>query len=444
MSNLYTDDINYLFLEDITEEIRLEITLNPKKFISTFFLRTDIAVLSLVINEENVNDDYIFGIPYTNFPAEKLLAIAIKNDRADLFDFLLDCGANPNLLSVDIVNDPISGIVVLHMTMLNLACRNKSNYFLIKLLDMGIDPNFIPKAHFTRLHYMYAPHLSPCHPLCEAFKYQNFSHVDVLMAYGADINFDNGNMTATPLFGLLYGCSKLYGPRQPFFSKRAARKAVEIMENILNKGLSLANLKHPYLAYVIHAEMDKDYTNSVVELLLEYSIDPNLSIYVSNDYFLSPTTLLEFFNPEGYGNMYDVLPIKYLYEISPIELTIELDYMLSFVYLLLAGSIQDFDETYNDKFVKIIIDRNYWNVLLYYLNFNNSTKSAGEQIIFIEYIIIEIANNMELENDDKIVILEELYKILYRYGKFIDKNFLEKIKSSHIRSTIDNMFPDSQ
>ena len=361
--------IDFVDSYHITEDLRTTILNNRENFINQFFLNASPDVLLLAITPDNINNTFsvrdtrprvVIAVTYDMFyneiniynhygnPIEGMLIYtAIKCDRTDLFDLLLDIGADINYIRFD--NE--QGKSTFLMTLLCFCCKSDNPYFMEKLLQFGVDPNYVPGVEFMDhfpdytkdeifLDYQYTPK----HPISIAGYYGNFSYIDKLIGYGADVNFDNGNMFATPLFGVLQGILRSR-VTQRIFPSHTYNNHKTILIDFLEKGVYLDRSIHPYLAFIIGSYKSID-TFPLVKILLEYCIDPNMYIYKISGNLISPGTYPEFYEyPKNKGNLRD----KYKY--TPLDLSFKtygnnkVDKLLQIILLVTA----DINQTYRRK-----------------------------------------------------------------------------------------------
>lgn len=308
-----TLESNFISLSSLNSDEINEIISDSHNFIGDNFLNAEIQVLSLIINKNNVEDIYSFK---TNKPNKRhrnrLLPYAIISERCDLIDFLLSIGADPNSVSehFGMKHDRTK---IHHTTCLSISCRSKNRSIIEKLLQGGADPNFVPAPKISirdiMLNHFSIEVLktaSPRHPMYWAIMYDNHDYVDLLMAYDADINFDNGNMYSTPFYGMLNfllnnsSCCDL--------DKRKRR--VQRLVNFLDKGVLLKEIKHPYLAHITLNCWSEELSCDLFKCLLERDINPCLQLIQFGGHDVSPATDKIFFDPnDPYGNYEKVMRI---------------------------------------------------------------------------------------------------------------------------------------
>lgn len=270
------------------------------------FLDLNISVLSSVLNKDNVNDIFNF-----EDSSDRLLPIAVLNSRCDLVDFLLSLKANPNCTLESMkFNDQDT---VHHMTCLSLACLYNNRDVVQKLLQAGADPNLVPEPDISRhgIHTTFLTHnlerMSPRHPLCHALMEGNDDFVDLLMAYGANINFENGNMYSTPFFGLLEHIRRnVYSfSSQKFKSEGSIRNYIN---TFIEKGVNTNQLIHPYLAWIVSKTCLFPVCYEIAECLLSHNIVSHSYIIDYDNTQVSSVTDERFFRPDedwSYENVMD-------------------------------------------------------------------------------------------------------------------------------------------
>lgn len=300
--------LEFITLSSLSSERKTEIINDPSEFLSKNFLNTDINVLSLILNKDNVEDLYLLN-GYQN----RLLPFAVMCDRCDLIDFLLAIGANPNS-TAELYGCSYEGKSIHHMTCLSIGCYSNNRSVIEKLLQGGADANYVPDPKVSRqghvLDYFSITLLenaSPRHPISHAIVANHIEYVDLLMAHGADINFENGNMYATPFHGmidfLLSESQSSKSDNIEFYTER--------LNTFLDKGVSLSTLRHPYLTHFIIRCWFQKFAVAIVNCLLSRGIDPRLTYITYGSWYISPATDKRFFNPNDmYGNYEKIMEIK--------------------------------------------------------------------------------------------------------------------------------------
>ena len=287
----------FLVYADLSQEFIDFLRANAASSIGKIFLKADIQTLSLLINRDNVNDIFLIVPSKTtlsvhNFVLEtkttpeiqdRLLPFSIKHERSDLVDFLLSLGADPNCCSNYCKKN---SFIIQHKTCLVLACARRNRDIVEKLLLAGADPNLVPEHHITKNNISFSQgspleNYSAVHPICSALSNGNYEYVDLLMAYGADINFENGNMYATPFYGMIR-----------FHNNN---NDLKLFKQFIDKGVIVDKLIHPYIAYCVEMYSGIDKLSDFFQLLLGYNMNFSLNIIRYNSHLISPATDPKFF-----------------------------------------------------------------------------------------------------------------------------------------------------
>lgn len=202
-----------------------------------------------IINDKTINN---IRLKLAGIQCSLLIACILR-ERVDLVEYCIEIGANINKVDVSGNTPLVTAIMNDNIDIIRVLCEN------------GADPNGYGSLDGTPLG-------------SSLFRNDSLDIIKLLMSYGGDLNYDNGNVDSCILH---YYLDIVDG----------SDESIEILIYLFENGLNIRDSQYSWTGFFLRIDDDQFNILPYIKIILEYCADPNIYFTTEDGELLSPLSL---------------------------------------------------------------------------------------------------------------------------------------------------------